>query len=96
MVSKKSARPFVWPCVRRPKASSSAAVGWPLPALADGLGGLWLVLYAVILVQLPDPNPVALGLSLAYLAYYLVASVLLTSLHRFRQVHARPADVTSR
>ena len=60
------------------------------------LAGLWLVLYAVILVEMPDPNPFALGLSLAYLAYYLVASVLLTSLHRFRQVHARPADVTSR
>ena len=56
-------------------------------ALNLALAGLWLALYAVILVGLPDPNPVALGLSLAYLAYYLLASVLLTSLHRFRRVH---------
>ena len=61
-----------------------------------GLAGLWLVLYAVILVQLPDPGPVALGLSLAYLGYYLVASVLLTTLHRFRRVHVRTADVSPR
>jgi phosphatidylcholine synthase len=49
------------------------------------LAGAWLVLYAVILAGMPDPNPVALGLSLAYLAYYVLASVLLTSLHRLRR-----------
>ncbi|MGI3782675.1 MAG: CDP-alcohol phosphatidyltransferase family protein [Janthinobacterium lividum] len=53
------------------------------------LAGMWLVLYAVILAGMPDPDPVVLGLSLAYLAYYVLASVLLTSLHRFRRV--RPA-----
>jgi len=34
---------------------------------------------------MPNPNRLALGLSLAYLAYYLLASVLLTTLHRFRR-----------
>ncbi|HEY0237835.1 MAG TPA: CDP-alcohol phosphatidyltransferase family protein [Friedmanniella sp.] len=53
------------------------------------LAGLWLVLYAVILAGMPHPNALALALSLAYLAYYLLASVLLTTLHRFRR--ARPS-----
>lgn len=48
------------------------------------LAGLWLVLYAVILVGMPRPNVIALGLSLAYLAYYGIASVLLTLRHRSR------------
>ncbi|GAB2578054.1 CDP-alcohol phosphatidyltransferase family protein [Microlunatus antarcticus] len=51
-----------------------------------GLAGLWLVLYAVILAGMPDPSRVALVLSLAYLAYYLLASVLLTVLQRLRRV----------
>ncbi|MDQ3527634.1 MAG: CDP-alcohol phosphatidyltransferase family protein [Actinomycetota bacterium] len=42
------------------------------------LVALWLVLYAVILAGVPDPSPVAVGLSLAYIAYYLAASVVLT------------------
>jgi phosphatidylcholine synthase len=56
-------------------------------ALNLGLAGLWLALYAVILAGMPDPDPFALGLSLGYLAYYLLASVLMTSLHRSRRVH---------
>ncbi|MGI3786171.1 MAG: CDP-alcohol phosphatidyltransferase family protein, partial [Janthinobacterium lividum] len=51
-----------------------------------GLAGFWLVLYAVVLAGMPHPSRLALGLSLAYLAYYLLASVLLTSLHRLRRV----------
>jgi phosphatidylcholine synthase len=42
------------------------------------LAGAWLVLYAVILAGVPDPHPVAIGLSLAYVAYYVVVSVYLT------------------
>lgn len=42
------------------------------------LAGLWLVSYAVLLLQLPDPSPLLAGLSLGYVAYYVVASVLLT------------------
>jgi len=47
------------------------------------LAALWLVLYAVILADLPDPSPLAVGLSLAYVAYYFLASVQLTTM-RFR------------
>jgi phosphatidylcholine synthase len=58
-------------------------------ALNLTLAGLWLVLYALILAGMPHPNRLALGLSLAYLAYYLLASAFLTVRHRFRSV--RPA-----
>lgn len=47
-------------------------------ALNLSLAAAWLVLYAVILADVPDPSPVAIGLSLVYVAYYLVASVYLT------------------
>ena len=40
-------------------------------ALAAG----WLVTYAVLLLQAPDPNPVVVALSLGYLAYYVALSV---------------------
>lgn len=49
------------------------------------LAGLWLVLYAVILLGMPHPSRLAVGLSLAYLAYYVAASVLLTSRHHVRR-----------
>ena len=52
------------------------------------LAGIWLVLYAVILAGMPHPNGLAVALSLAYLAYYLLASVWLTVLHRFRRPRA--------
>ena len=42
------------------------------------LAGVWLVLYAVILADVPHPQPLAIGLSLAYVAYYAVVSVYLT------------------
>ena len=42
------------------------------------LAGVWLVLYAVILATVPDPNAVVVGVSLAYVAYYVVVSVYLT------------------
>ena len=38
----------------------------------------WLVAYAVLLAQMPDPNPVVVTLSLAYIAYYATLSVYLT------------------
>jgi len=46
------------------------------------LAALWLVLYAVILVEMPDPSLLAVALSLVYLAYYVLASVVLTLGHR--------------
>lgn len=42
------------------------------------LAALWLVSYAALLLQLPEPSPLLAGLSLGYIAYYGVASVLLT------------------
>ncbi len=47
-------------------------------ALNLSLAGLWLVLYAVILVSLPDANLPVVVLSLAYVAYYVVVSIYLT------------------
>jgi phosphatidylcholine synthase len=45
------------------------------------LASLWLVLYAVMLAGVPDPNPVVVGLSLLYIGYYLVMSVYVTIRH---------------
>jgi phosphatidylcholine synthase len=49
---------------------------------------VWLVSYAVLLVQYPDPNPVVVVLSFAYLAYYLGFSGWLTA----RAAHRRRRD----
>ncbi|GAB7189923.1 phosphatidylcholine/phosphatidylserine synthase [Kineococcus sp. NUM-3379] len=39
---------------------------------------VWLVTYAVLLVQFPDPHPVVVALSLSYLAYYVAVSLYFT------------------
>jgi phosphatidylcholine synthase len=39
---------------------------------------IWAVTYAVLLLQLPSPNPWVIGLSLSYLVYYVGLSVYLT------------------
>ena len=57
-------------------------------ALNLSLAGLWLVLYAVILVSLPDPNLPVVALSLAYVAYYVVVSVYLTMKSRTNRARA--------
>lgn len=57
-------------------------------ALNLSLAGLWLVLYAIVLATVPDPNPIAVGLSLAYVAYYVVVSVYLTVVNPRRQARA--------
>ena len=49
-----------------------------LRSLNLALAAIWLVSYAVLLVQYPDPHPVVAALSLAYLVYYVGASVWLT------------------
>jgi phosphatidylcholine synthase len=49
-----------------------------LPRLNLALAGAWLVTYAVLLAQYPDPHPVVAALSLAYVVYYVVVSVWLT------------------
>ncbi|HHU08540.1 MAG TPA: CDP-diacylglycerol O-phosphatidyltransferase [Intrasporangiaceae bacterium] len=53
------------------------------------LAALWLVLYAVITWQLPQPSPVLVALSLAYLVYYAAVSLWLTV--RTRRLTAAPA-----
>lgn len=47
------------------------------PTLALSL--VWLVTYAVLVVQLPDPNPWVVAASLAYIAYYVGLSIWLTA-----------------
>jgi phosphatidylcholine synthase len=42
------------------------------------LTSLWLVGYAVLLTQVPDPNPVWLTISVAYVVYYVALSLYLT------------------
>ena len=41
------------------------------------LSGLWLVTYALIVAELPHPNPVVVALSLAYIVYYNALSLYL-------------------
>jgi phosphatidylcholine synthase len=60
------------------------------------LAALWLVLYGVILATFPDPNMFFVGLSLAYVAYYVAVSVYLTMIsprRRARQSAGAPAQV---
>jgi phosphatidylcholine synthase len=40
---------------------------------------LWLASYAVLLTQLPDPSPIWLTISLAYVVYYVALSLYLTA-----------------
>jgi len=42
------------------------------------LAGMWLVTYAVMLLQFPDPHVVVTTLSLLYVVYYAAVSVFLT------------------
>jgi len=46
--------------------------------LTLALTALWLVTYAVLVAQLPHPNPIVTALSLAYLVYYVALSGYLT------------------
>ena len=43
------------------------------------LTAVWVVTYAVLLLQYPDPHPAVVALSLGYLAYYLAVSLVLTA-----------------
>ncbi len=50
-----------------------------LRGLIRALTAVWLVTYAVLLLQVPDPHPVVVALSLAYLVYYVAVSLWLTA-----------------
>jgi phosphatidylcholine synthase len=61
-------------------------VGYVYPSRTDTLRGttlalttVWLVSYAVLLGQLPDPHPVWVAVSLAYVVYYVALSLHLTA-----------------
>jgi phosphatidylcholine synthase len=49
-----------------------------LRSLNLGLAAVWLLTYAVLLLQYPDPHPLVVVLSLGYLVYYVGVSVFLT------------------
>jgi phosphatidylcholine synthase len=55
-----------------------------LRSLNLALAGMWLVTYAVLLAQYPDPNPVVAAASIAYLVYYVGLSLYLTAGVRLR------------
>jgi phosphatidylcholine synthase len=59
-----------------------------LRGLNLALAGTWLVAYAVLLAQFPDPHPVVVGLSVAYLVYYVGLSLYLTVGMRLRSRQA--------
>jgi phosphatidylcholine synthase len=40
---------------------------------------VWLISYAVLVVQLPDPNPWIVAVSLSYMAYYWGLSIWMTA-----------------
>lgn len=50
-----------------------------LRSLTLVLTTLWLASYAVLLNQVPDPSPIWLAISVAYVAYYVVLSLYLTA-----------------
>jgi len=50
------------------------------------LSAVWMVLYAVIVAQLPSPSPLVVAASLGYIAYYCVLSVYLD--RRRRAAHS--------
>src|ERR687897_2442847 len=52
------------------------------------LTALWLVSYAVILVGMPEPDPMILGFSILYLCYYFGLSLYLSA----RMLEARRAE----
>jgi phosphatidylcholine synthase len=43
------------------------------------LTAVWLVTYGLLLLELPDPNPVVIALSVGYLVYYCGLSLYLTA-----------------
>jgi phosphatidylcholine synthase len=56
------------------------------------LTAVWFGTYAVLLVQYPDPHPVVVALSLAYVGYYVGVSLWLTAAAaRRRRKAGRPA-----
>lgn len=53
------------------------------------LSGLWLGTYAIIVAQLPNPNPAVLAISLGYIVYYLGLSLVLEKKRRAARARLR-------
>jgi phosphatidylcholine synthase len=62
-----------------------------LRGLSLALTAVWLVAYAVLLLQVPDPHPIVVALSLAYLGYYVGVSLWLT----VRAAHRRRGELAA-
>ncbi len=60
-----------------------------LRGLNLALAGAWLVTYAVLLAQYPDPHPVVVAVSIGYLVYYVALSLYLTIGARLRSRSGR-------
>ncbi|SDQ06181.1 phosphatidylcholine/phosphatidylserine synthase [Quadrisphaera sp. DSM 44207] len=62
------------------------------------LTALWLLAYAVLLAQVPDPHPAVVAVSLGYLVYYVALSLHLTAARRraARAAGAAPAGSRGR
>jgi phosphatidylcholine synthase len=58
------------------------------------LSALWMVLYAVIVAQLPSPSALLVGASLAYIAYYCGLSVYLDQRRRAVRRAQEPVAAT--
>ncbi len=64
-----------------------------LQGLTLALTALWLVAYGVLVVQLPDPHPLLVAASLAYIAYYVAVSLWLTARAARRRRSGRAGPV---
>jgi phosphatidylcholine synthase len=64
-----------------------------LRTLSLVLTAVWLLSYAVLLAQYPDPHPLVVAVSLAYLGYYVGVSLYLTALAARRRRRASAAAV---
>ena len=49
-----------------------------MQALTLVLTTVWLVSYAVLVTQVPDPSTIWLAISIAYVVYYVALSLYLT------------------
>ncbi len=63
--------------------------------LTLALSAVWLVTYAVVVAGLPDPHPVLIAVSLAYIVYYLVLSLFLEAKRRAARSQPVPVPLES-
>ncbi len=59
------------------------------------LSAVWLVLYAVVVAQLPSPEPLVIAASLGYIAYYCLLSLYLDRRRRSARAAQPPVPVAA-